>query len=378
MKFLHIADLHIGRRLGNISMAEDQRYILNEIIRLSADCDAVIIAGDLYNRPQPTGEAVRMAGDFLGRLHDMEKPVFLIAGNHDGGELVDYCGGILKHANVHAAGVYEGTIPRHVLRDEYGEVHVYLMPFVKPLHVRKALKLAPNEAAGYEDAVRRALEGIELDADARNVLVAHQYVSGAETCQSEERAIGGLDQISADVFAGFDYVALGHLHSPQRLMGGRVCYSGSPLKYSLSEEKQKKGAIRVTLGEKGAHGVEVVPLVPMRDMRTVEGPLHEIAAPECFSRDFVYAVVTDELLPADPQGALRTVYPNLMGLRIMNSRTNLEIDTGDIQVEAAKDPLEHFIDFYTMQNNQTPPDERRLEIMREIIEKAKEDRHAPD
>ena len=210
------------------------------------------------------------------------------------------------------------------------------------------------------------------------MLVAHQYVSGAEICQSEERAIGGLDEIPAELFRDFDYVALGHLHSPQRLMGGRVCYSGSPLKYSLSEEKQKKGALMVELGPKGDRDIQVLPIRAMRDVRTVEGPLAEIAAPENYSEDFVFAVVTDELLPADPQGALRTVYPNLIGMRLLNSRTAEEIDTGDIQAEMQKDVLEHFVDFYAMQNNGTLPDERRMTIMRDIIQQAKEDRHAAD
>lgn len=378
MKFLHIADLHIGRRLGNISLAEDQRHILNQILAMAEDCDAVLIAGDVYNRAQPVGEAVRMAGDFLSRLNDLGKPIFMIAGNHDGGDMVDYCSHIMHKSGIHASGVYDGSIPRHVLSDAYGEVHVYLLPFIKPLNVRKALGLKPNAVVSYEDAVRTVVESIDLDPNARNILLAHQYVSGAEISQSEERSIGGLDQISAELFRSFDYVALGHLHSPQRLLGGKVCYSGSPLKYSLSEEKQKKGAVAVELCEKGCVNVQVLPFYPLRDMRTVEGPLSEIAAPENFSEDFIFAVVTDEILPADPQGALRIAYPNMIGMRILNSRTNIEFSTEDIQMESQKNPLEHFIDFYTLQNNQTPPDERRLDIMSDIIQQAEEDRNASD
>lgn len=378
MRFLHIADLHIGRRLGGISLAEDQRHALSQIVDLAGGADAVLIAGDFYNRAQPGGEALRIGGEFLSALSALGKPVFMIAGNHDGAELVDYCGGILSAGGIHVAGAYDGQTPRHVLRDAYGEVHVYLLPFVKPIHVRAAL--GRDDISGYEDAVRAALDRIELDPAARSVLVAHQFVSGAETSESEERAIGGLDEVSAALFERFDYVALGHLHSPQRLSGGRVCYSGSPLKYALGEARQRKGVMWVELGPKGSVGVESVPLAPLRDVRSVEGSLLDIAAPENYSEDFIGAVVTDELPPPDPLGALRTVYPNLIAMALRNSRTNVEyeFDAADIELEAQKDALEHFIDFYTRQNNQVPPDERRVAVMREIIESVKEREHAAD
>lgn len=380
MKFLHIADLHIGRRLNGLSLAEDQRHILSELLEMAAGCDAVLIAGDLYNRAQPGGEAIRMAGDFLAALAEMAKPVFLIAGNHDGGELVSYCGEILNRSDIHAAGVYEGRLERHVLRDAYGEVHVYLLPFVKPIHVRSALRdhLDIASIETYADAVRAVLSAVSLDAEARNVLVAHQYVSGAEVSDSEERAIGGLDQVPAELFDRFDYVALGHLHSPQKLAEGRVCYSGSPLKYSLSEERQKKGALLVELREKGVMDVAVQPLHPLRDVRTATGKLMEIIRPDCASDDFVAAVVTDELPPPDPLGALRTVYPNLISMRIQNSRTNVEMPVEALEVAEQKDPLEHFVDFYTRQNNQVPPDARRMAIMKEIIEQVREKGYAAD
>ncbi len=381
MKFLHVADLHIGRRLGGIGLAEDQRHALERIVALAEGCDAVLIAGDVYNRAQPSGEAVRMAGDFLAALAEKGKPVFVISGNHDGGELVDYCGGLLERNGVHVAGVYDGALRRHVLRDEWGEVHVYLLPFVKPIQVRAALRRLGEDADGiqtYEDAVRAALDRTPLDPEARNVLVAHQFVLGAETSDSEERAIGGLEQVPAEVFAGFDYVALGHLHSPQRLCGGRVCYSGSPLKYALSEERQRKGALVVTLGEKGSLEIETEPIPPLRDVRTVTGPLAEIADPALYSDDFIGAVVTDELLPPDPLGALRTVYPNLIYMALRNSRTNIEMDVGELEIAENKGPLEHFVDFYTLQNNQVPPDARRLAVMREIIEQVEEGSHEAD
>ena len=370
MKFLHMADLHIGRRLGNLSLAEDQRHMLDQLLALAGDADAVLIAGDLYHRAQPGGEAVRMVSGFLGALAVLGKPVFIVAGNHDGGELVDYCGAILDRANIHAAGVYDGALRRHVLADAHGEVHVYLMPFVKPLQVRAALReeMDVSGIVTYEDAVRAILDRTPLDPAARNVLVAHQFVSGASLSDSEERTVGGLDQIPREVFDAFDYVALGHLHAPQRMAGGRVCYSGSPLKYSLFEEHQRKGALAVTLGEKGRLDVETLPVEPLRDVRTVRGTLEALTAPEAYSEDYVGAVLTDPVPPLDPLGALRVAYPNLIGLRV-EALGGEELQAAEL-LEGAEDrtPLEHFIDFYTQQNDQQPPDEDRVALIRGIIE----------
>ena len=377
MKLLHIADLHIGCRLGNLSLAEDQRAMLDQLLAMASGADAVIIAGDLYHRAQPGGEAVRMVGGFLADLASLGRPVFVIAGNHDGGELVDYCGGILDRANIHAAGVYDGALQRHVLRDEYGEVHVYLMPFVKPLQVRAALRneMDVSGIVTYEDAVRAVLTRTPLDPCARNVLVAHQFVSGASLSGSEERTVGGLDQISLGAFEAFDYVALGHLHAPQRMAGGRVCYSGSPLKYALSEAQQRKGALSVTLGAKGELDVEELPVTPLRDVRMVRGTLAELTAPECSSDDFIGAGPTDPVPPLDPLGALRVTYPNLVGMRLEAVGGEAFEDATLLEDAADRDPLEHFAEFYTRQNGRAP-DGRSLALMRAIIEGLEVEGHA--
>lgn len=369
MKLLHAADLHIGCRLSNLSLAEDQRHMLDQLLRMAADCDAVAIAGDLYHRAQPGGESVRMVGGFLGELAALGKPVFIVAGNHDGGELVDYCGAILDRANVHVAGVYGGALERHVLGDDFGEVHVYLMPFLKPLTVRAALR-AETDVSGiatYEDAVRAVLARTPLDPNARNVLVAHQFVSGATLSGSEERTVGGLDQIPPEVFDSFDYVALGHLHAPQHMCGGRVCYSGSPLKYALSEERQKKGALAVALGKKGSVSAEVLPVLPLRDVRTVRGTLAELTAPERYSEDYVGALLTDPVPPPDPLGALRVTYPNLVGMRAEAAEGEDFEDVALLEAAEDRTPLEHFAAFYEQQNGRAP-DARSVALMREIIE----------
>lgn len=374
MRFLHLSDLHIGRRLNGFSLLEDQAYVLNQAIKMAEDADAVLLAGDLYDKAQPSAEAIRMVGDFLVRLSRMGKPVFAISGNHDSPEQVAYCRELLGECGVWMAQAFDGKIEPHVLHDEWGEVHVWLLPFIRPASVKPFFP----EVKTYEDAVRAALATVDFKPDARHVLVSHQYVSGAEVCESEMRLIGGVDQISLSVFDGFDYVALGHLHSPQQMAQGRVCYAGSPMPYSLSEENQRKAALLVEIGPNGECSVEKRPFEPLRRMRTVTGRLADVAAPENHSEDYVYAVLTDEEVLLDPLGPLRMTYPRLMGMRIRNSRTNEEAAVVENNDAENLSPIEHFQTFYAMQNHETPPDERRLEVMLQIIQEAEEMRHAPD
>ena len=374
MRFLHLSDLHIGRRLNGFSLLEDQAHVLDQAIHMAQNADAVLLAGDLYDKAQPSAEAIRMVGDFLVRLSRMGKPVFGISGNHDSPEQVAYCRELLGECGVWMAQAFDGTLRPHVLRDEWGEVHVWLLPFIRPASVRPFFP----EARTYEDAVRAALSTAHLDPAARHVLVAHQYVSGAEVCESEMRLIGGVDQISLSTFDGFDYVALGHLHSPQQMAQSRVCYAGSPMPYSLSEENQRKAALLVEIGPKSERHIEKIPFEPPHRMRTITGKLADVAAPENHSDDYVYAVLTDEDVLLDPLGALRMTYPRLMGMRIRTSRTNEE--AAEVENTDAENltPMEHFQAFYALQNHETPPDERRMDVMRQIIEKAEEMRHAPD
>lgn len=374
MRFLHLSDLHIGRRLSGFSLLEDQAHVLKQALSMAEKADAVLLAGDLYDKAQPSAEAIRMVGDFLVCLSRMDKPVFAISGNHDSPEQVAYCRELLGECGVWMAQAFDGTLTPHVLNDEWGEVHVWLLPFIRPASVRPFFP----EVRTYEDAVRAALSTAHLDPAARHVLVAHQYVSGAEVCESEMRLIGGVDQIGLGVFEGFDYVALGHLHSPQQMAQGRVCYAGSPMPYSLSEEKQHKAALLAEIGPKGERRIEKLPFAPLRQLRTVTGRLADVAAPENHSEDYVYAVLTDEEVLLDPLGALRMTYPRLMGMRIRTSRTNEEAAEVENTNAENLSPMEHFQAFYTLQNRDTPPDERRMDVMRQIIEKAEEMRHAPD
>ena len=343
---------------------------------MAGECDAVLLAGDLYDKPQPPSEAIRAVSDFLVALRRLEKPVFAVSGNHDAPEQVAYCRELLDRCGVFLSPAFDGRLYGHTLRDAHGEVRVWLMPFLRPSAVRPYFE----DVRTFEDAVRAALSTAVREPGVRHVLVAHQYVTGAATCDSEALSLGGADQVSASLFEGFDYVALGHLHSPQKLCGGRVRYCGSPLKYSLSEERQRKAALLVDLGPEGLRGVEERPFVAPHDLRTARGALAQLTAPECASEDYVYAELTDEEALADPIGALRITYPNLIGMRVRNSRTNDGMAQAEAEVEAAerRTPLEHFTAFYEAQNNGVAPDERRLAVMRQVIEEAEAMRHAAD
>lgn len=366
MKFLHLADLHIGRRLNGVSLLEDQRSVLKQAAEMAENVDAVLIAGDLYDKAQPSAEAVRTVSDFLVSLSKLGKKTFLVSGNHDSAEQVAYCRELLGECGVFVTPAFDGKLVSHVLHDAFGEVHVWMMPFIRPGSVRPFFP----EVHSYGDAVSAALSTAELDAGARNVLVAHQFVGGAATCESETRLIGGLDEVSASLLSAFDYVALGHLHSPQTLGGGRICYAGSPLKYSLSEEKHHKSATVAELRQKGELAISRLDFHAPRELRTVTGLLADVAAPENASEDYVYTVLTDEGTLMDPLGTLRLTYPNLIGMRVKNSRTNEESEMPEGAEAERFTPLEHFLAFYEAQNNHQPPDEKRVVMMRQVIEEA--------
>ena len=375
MNFLHVSDLHIGRRLCGRSLIEDQRHILRQILDMAAapDIDAVLVAGDLYDKSQPNGEAVELAGAFLTELAALKKPAFIVSGNHDSQEQVAYCGGILAGANIHMSSALSGAPEPVTLRDAWGEVNVYLLPFVRPAQARRAFPERAGEIRSYADALRVCVEEMRIDPAKRNVLVAHQFVVGGEMVytDSEDLMVGGVDAVPAAVFDGFDYVALGHLHAPQCAGSERIRYAGSPLKYSLSEEKQKKAALRVSLGEKGVElEVEALPYHPLRDVKSVRGELRALLLPLSPDEDYVFVTLTDELPPIDPVGALLERYPNFMQLRLENSRTGQGAEiTMPARVEGCS-PMEHFLRFFAAQNNGQSPTEAQHRLLERAIEEA--------
>lgn len=388
MNFLHISDLHIGKKLLGKPLFDDQRHVLSQIVAMAAreDIDAVLIAGDLYDKSQPSSEAIELAGDFLTRLAGLGKPAFVISGNHDSAEQVAYCRSILSRAQIHVSPVFEGPMARHVLHDAHGEVHVYMLPFIRPAQVRRAF---PSRAAGvksYADAVRVAVEETPLDPAARNVLVAHQYVVGGEDLQltdSEDRMIGGIDAVPVEIFDAFDYVALGHLHAPQKVGRSGVRYAGSMLKYSLSEEKQRKAALRVQLGakEEGHAPVEVeqLPYAPLHDVKSLRGTLEELTSAADMDSDYVFVTLTDERPLLDAVGSLLLSYPNMVHKRVENSRSMNDDQQAGMAADVEKlSPIEHFMAFFAAQNNGQAPDEEQYALMERLFREAEEELHAPD
>ena len=382
MNFLHISDLHIGKRLCGRPRIDDQRHVLREILDMaaSADVDAVLVAGDLYDKSQPGGEAVELASAFLSELAALNKPAFIVSGNHDSAEQVAYCRSILAGADIHVSSALVGAPEPVVLSDEWGEVNIYLLPFVRPAQARRAFPERAGAIGSYADALRVCVEEMHIDPVKRNVLVAHQFVVGGEMVltDSEDRMVGGVDAVPAAVFDAFDYVALGHLHAPQRAGSERIRYAGSPLKYSVSEERQRKAALRVSLGEKGKEPeIEALSYHPLREVRSIRGTLRELILPGAPNEDYVFVTLTDELPPIDPVGALLESYPNFMQLRLENSRTGGGAEIAMPERMEELSPLEHFLRFYATQNNGQSPTDAQLRLLKRAIEEAEVNLRAP-
>ena len=349
MKLIHLSDLHLGKRVNEFSMLEDQQYILTEILQIidQEKPDGVIIAGDVYDKSVPSAEAVALLDDFLVRLAKRDLQVFLISGNHDSPERMAFGGRLMAQSGVHLAPVYDGKVSPITLTDEYGPVNLYLLPFLKPAHVRRCFP--EREILTYTDALDAAIEAMGVDTAQRNVLVTHQFVTGAARCDSEEISVGGTDNVDVLVFEPFDYVALGHIHGPQQVGRETVRYCGTPLKYSFSEAKHQKSVTVVELGEKGAVSVRTVPLTPMRDLAELRGTYEELTfrgfyQGTSYPRDYVHITLTDEEDIPDAVSKLRIIYPNLMKLDYDNKRTR-----AGIILEGAEDqqrsPLELLEEF---------------------------------
>ena len=375
MKFLHLSDLHLGKRVNEFSMLEDQAYILDQIIELagSQQADGIWIAGDVYDKPVPPAEAVRLFDDFLTRLAEMHLPVFIISGNHDSAERIAFGSRLLDASGVYLSPVYDGQVEPVLLSDQYGEIAVYLLPFIKPAMVRRLWEEEPLDS--YQDALRAAVAHMEISPQRRNVLLAHQFVTGAQRCESEDVSVGGLDNVDADIFAPFDYVALGHLHGPQWVGRETIRYCGSPLKYSFSETGQQKSALLVELAEKGRIGITPLPLKPLRDMREIKGSYMELTARDSYlgtnTDDYLRAILTDEEDIPNAMDRLRTIYPNLMRLDYDNQRTRSvqAMNVSDQREEKA--PLSLLGEFYRLQNNQPMSPEQEAfskKLMEEIWE----------
>lgn len=380
MKLMHLSDLHLGKRLNEFSLLEDQCFILQQLVELvrSEQPDCVLLAGDIYDKPVPPAEAVTLFDDFLNKLAQLTT-VCVTSGNHDSAERLAFGAQLMREGGVHFCGLYTGEPQCVTLQDAYGSVHIYLLPFLKPAHVRHCLP--PTEAeqvTTYHEALRCAVERLHINAAERNVLVAHQFVTGAQTAGSEAVNVGGVDNIGAEVFADFDYTALGHIHRAQNVGSERVRYSGTPLKYSFAEWQQEKSVTLVELGEKGSVSVTALPLAPLRDLRKLRGSYEELMSKDFYDelpkdsdgllRDFYHLTLTDEEDVPDAVQKLRSVYKNLLQLEYDNKRTRTDNAIEGAERVVEKSPLELMEEFYQLQNNQALSEKQRA-YLQSLLEK---------
>lgn len=364
---MHLADLHLGKRVNGFSMMEDQEYILNRILEIMEEeqPDGLLIAGDVYDKTIPPAEAVRRMDDFLTAVAEKHVPVFLISGNHDSAERVAFGHQLMQGSGIWISPVYDGTIRHHTLGDRWGEVNIYLIPFLRPSVVRSFF---PDvEIEDYTDALRTIIEDLQVDTSRRNVVLAHQFVTAAgalpETCESEQLSVGGLDRVDGSVFSPFDYTALGHLHGPQRVGSETIRYAGSPLKYSFSELHQKKSVTVAELRAKGETEIRQIPLQPRREMIELRGTFEEIleearkkGAPQT---DYYHMILTDETDVVDALSRLREYYPNIMLLDYDNRRTRSQKEVEQLDRVEERTPGELFAALYEQQNGQEMDSDRK-------------------
>ena len=377
MKMIHLSDLHLGKRVNGFSMIEDQKYILNQILDIagSEQPDAVLIAGDIYDKSVPSSEAVELFDDFLVQLSLKGRETFVISGNHDSPERLAFGGRIMDHSGIHLSPVYTGGVVPFSIEDEYGTVNIYMLPFLKPASVRRYFP--DEEIASYTDAVKCAVDNMEIDRSIRNILVTHQFVTGAVRSESEEISVGGADNIDASVFDGFDYVALGHIHGPQNIGSGRIRYCGSPLKYSFSEADHIKSVTVTELKEKGNLTVRTVPLKPVRDMREIRGRYEDITLKSFYEGTglqecYIHITLTDGNDVLNAVSRLRVIYPNLMKLDYDNERVRHNAGIYETEDIDQKTPLQLFEEFYFLQNGEVMTDTQTL-LAGKMIEKIWED-----
>ncbi|MBO5087780.1 MAG: exonuclease SbcCD subunit D [Lachnospiraceae bacterium] len=366
MRFMHLADLHIGKKMNGFSMLVDQKYILEQVLEVAKqkDLDGVLLAGDIYDKSVPAGEAIQLLDWFLTELIHLKLEVYMISGNHDSMERLSFGSKLFARSGLHVSTIYDGSLEPIVLQDEYGPLNLYMLPFVKPVHVRNALKKALEmtdeeeqmifDIATYDDAVAAVLERAMLNSSERNVLVAHQLVTGAQRCDSEDISVGGIDNVSADLFEDFDYVALGHIHGPQSMTRDTIRYSGTLLKYSFSECSHEKSITIVDVKEKGNVFVEEIFVKPLRDVRIIEGDFKTIMSRKYYEgmncEDYLKIILKDEQDVPEAMGKLRSVYPNVMALEYNNRRTKQQTVVGNAAPTTDKLPIEYFREFYERQN----------------------------
>lgn len=372
MKLLHLADLHIGKRVNEFSMIEDQRYILTKILNIIDEekPDAIMIAGDVYDKSVPSSEAVEVLDKFINDIASRKIETFIISGNHDGAERLAFASKLIDTTGIHISPAYNGKVEARSLNDEYGSVNFYMLPFIKPINVKQIFNLEEN--ISYSDAVKIAIEKMNIDKSQRNVLLSHQFVTGAEECDSEDLSVGGTEGVSASAYEDFDYVALGHIHGPQRVSRDTIRYSGTPLKYSFSEVNHKKSVTIVNIEEKGNVTVSTIPLNAKRDLVELKGKYDELMDKSFYDKknldDYYHITLTDENDVVDAVFKLGKIYKNIMKLDYDNARTQSIGKLTAVNDVEHKQPIELIDDFYKNQNG-LDMDENQLSYINSIVEK---------
>lgn len=376
MKFVHLSDLHLGKRVNGYSMLDDQKYILIQILNVidEQNPQAIIIAGDVYDKPIPSAEAVQLFDDFLYKLTKRNLQVLVISGNHDSPERIAFGSRFMDKSGVHMSQVYNGNVEPVKIKDENGVVNFYMLPFIKPANVRSFYE--NEEINSYTDAIRVAVSHMNIDKSDRNIIITHQFVTGAVRSESENIVVGGTDNVDSSVFDDFDYVALGHIHGPQNIGKSTIRYCGTPLKYSFSEINHKKSVTVVDIKEKGNVSVSTVPIIPKHDLREIKGSYNELTLKKNYegtaTDDYLHIILTDEEDVVDAVGRLRSVYPNLMKLDYDNTRTRNSFVISKAEEVDKKSEIELLCEFYEKQNGKEMSDEL-LEYSKELFEHIKEE-----
>ena len=372
MKIMHLSDLHLGKRVNEFSMIEDQTYILNEIINIIDEQKpkVIILAGDIYDKPIPPAEAVELFDDFLYKLSKRNLYVFIISGNHDSAERIGFGSRLFDKSGIYLSPVYNGKILPISVDDECGDINFYMLPFIKPVHVRRFFPDA--SISTYTDALNTVITDMNIDSTKRNILITHQFVTGSSRTESEDVSVGGSDNVDADIFKDFDYVALGHIHRSQSCGSEYIRYCGTPLKYSFSESKDTKSITVIDIKEKGDIKLDFIPLTSLRDMVEIKGSYNELMLKSFYENtslptDYVHITLTDEDDIPDVITKLRVIYKNIMKLDYDNQRTRKSSEINLINAVDSMSPLELFDTFYEIQNGRHLSDAQRV-FLENIIE----------
>jgi exonuclease SbcD len=373
-----LGDLHIGKNVNDFNMIDDQRYILNQILEIidKNDVEAALLAGDIYDKPIPSEDAVSLLNNFINELVKRNVKTFIISGNHDSDERLNFGSNLFEKSNVFIFSKYEGELFKQTLTDEFGNINVFMMPFVKASQVKHYYE--DEEILSYDDAVRVVLKHTDINESERNIIIAHQFVagkSGNPECGGSEsiatQSVGAVEIIGTDCFDKFDYVALGHIHSPQKLERETIRYSGSLLKYSLSEVDKNKSVPIITFNEKGKIDIDLVELKPFRDIRHIKGRLDQLLSSENIvsPEDYMWITLTDEIIEPNAFNIFRAYYPNIMKLNYENSHT-IETEQVEIKPLSQNKSFEEIIsDFYKLKYGIDIPEDE-LNIMLEVAREA--------